>query len=42
MNSVPVLVLEFWTQADQPWEWRRVAELERAIACDWTEAEPWT
>jgi hypothetical protein len=41
MNSVPVRVLEFWDRGDigrgRP---VRMAELERNIACDWSEDAP--
>lgn len=36
MNSVPVRVLEFWTQTDLVTDgWRRVPDLEREIDCEW-------
>lgn len=38
MNSVPRRVLEFWQRAENGWDWERVPDLEREIACDWADS----
>ena len=34
MSSIPHTILEFWQQDDHH-KWKRIAELERPLDCDW-------